>query len=37
MSVLTVRHLTKSYQTRMVVKDVSLTVYSGEVIGLLGP
>ena len=37
MSVLTVRHLTKSYQMRMVVKDVSLTVYSGEVIGLLGP
>ncbi len=37
MTVLAVRHLSKSYKTRQVVKDVSLTVSSGEVIGLLGP
>ncbi|MCI0400324.1 MAG: LPS export ABC transporter ATP-binding protein [Gammaproteobacteria bacterium] len=37
MSVLTVRHLAKTYHSRSVVKDVSLTVYSGEVVGLLGP
>jgi lipopolysaccharide export system ATP-binding protein len=37
MTVLSVRHLSKSYKTRQVVKDVSLTVNSGEVIGLLGP
>ncbi|MGH8596413.1 MAG: LPS export ABC transporter ATP-binding protein [Gammaproteobacteria bacterium] len=37
MTVLSVRHLSKSYKSRQVVKDVSLTVNSGEVIGLLGP
>ena len=37
MSVLAVRHLSKSYKSRRVVKDVSLSVQSGEVIGLLGP
>jgi lipopolysaccharide export system ATP-binding protein len=37
MSVLTVSHLSKSYKSRQVVKDVSLKVESGEVIGLLGP
>jgi lipopolysaccharide export system ATP-binding protein len=37
MSVLAVRHLSKTYRSRQVVKDVSLTVHSGEVIGLLGP
>jgi lipopolysaccharide export system ATP-binding protein len=37
MSVLSVRHLAKTYRSRRVVKDVSLTVHSGEVIGLLGP
>ncbi len=31
------RHLQKSYGKRMVVKDVSLTVRTGEVVGLLGP
>ena len=31
------RHLMKSYGSRMVVKDVSLSVQRGEVIGLLGP
>ena len=37
MAVLTVSHLSKSYKSRQVVRDVSLTVASGEVIGLLGP
>ena len=37
MSVLSVRHLVKTYRSRRVVKDVSLTVHSGEIIGLLGP
>ena len=36
-SVLAVRHLAKTYRSRRVVKDVSLSVQSGEVIGLLGP
>jgi len=37
MSVLSVRHLSKSYYARKVVKDVSLTVHGGEIVGLLGP
>ena len=37
MSILAVRQLAKTYRSRRVVKDVSLTVESGEVIGLLGP
>ena len=37
MSVLSVRHLSKTYRARQVVRDVSLTVRSGEVVGLLGP
>ncbi|MCH9674228.1 MAG: LPS export ABC transporter ATP-binding protein [Gammaproteobacteria bacterium] len=37
MSVLAARHLEKRYAGRVVVKDVSLTVQSGEVVGLLGP
>ncbi|MCB1748357.1 MAG: LPS export ABC transporter ATP-binding protein [Gammaproteobacteria bacterium] len=37
MSTLAVRHLAKTYRSRRVVKDVSLDVDSGEVIGLLGP
>jgi len=36
-SVLSAQHLAKRYGTRTVVKDVSLAVQSGEVIGLLGP
>ena len=36
MSLLSVRGLSKSYQSRQVVKDVSLQVNSGEIIGLLG-
>ncbi len=34
---LQVRHLQKSYGSRKVVKDVSLDVVKGEVVGLLGP
>lgn len=37
MSELRAEHLKKSYRTRLVVKDVSLRVSSGEVVGLLGP
>jgi len=37
MAVLSVSHLSKSYKSRQVVRDVSLSVASGEVIGLLGP
>ncbi len=36
-SELVISHLKKSYKSRLVVKDVSLTVRSGEVVGLLGP
>jgi lipopolysaccharide export system ATP-binding protein len=36
-SLLVVRGLQKAYGRRPVVKDVSLTVHSGEVVGLLGP
>lgn len=37
MSELTATNLAKSYKTRQVVKDVSLQISSGEIIGLLGP
>ena len=37
MSTLSVRNLSKSYKARQVVRDVSLTVSGGEVVGLLGP
>ncbi|MHB8254869.1 MAG: LPS export ABC transporter ATP-binding protein [Acidiferrobacter sp.] len=37
MSTLVATHLSKSYKGRQVVKDVSLTVDGGEVVGLLGP
>ena len=36
-ALLEVRHLKKFYGSRQVVKDVSLQVASGEVVGLLGP
>ena len=36
-SKLEVKHLRKSYGSRMVVRDVSLEVQKGEVVGLLGP
>ena len=37
MSTLEVQHLRKHYKSRVVVKDVSLSVSSGDVVGLLGP
>jgi len=37
MSVLIATHLSKQYKGRKVVRDVSLTIESGEVVGLLGP
>ncbi|MBI2992884.1 MAG: LPS export ABC transporter ATP-binding protein [Gammaproteobacteria bacterium] len=37
MSLLTVRHISKSFRKRQVLHDVSLTVNSGEIVGLLGP
>ncbi|MRJ45308.1 LPS export ABC transporter ATP-binding protein [Idiomarina loihiensis] len=37
MATLRVKHLAKSYKSRQVVKDVSLEVSQGQVIGLLGP
>ena len=36
-STLSARNLTKSYKGRTVVKDVSITLSAGEVVGLLGP
>lgn len=36
-SILTVENLNKSFKRRTVVRDVSLTIKSGEVVGLLGP
>jgi lipopolysaccharide export system ATP-binding protein len=37
MSQLSAAHLSKQYKGRQVVKDVSLSMHSGEVVGLLGP
>jgi len=37
MSVLKAEHLAKSYKSRQVLRDLSLQVSSGEVVGLLGP
>ncbi len=37
MSLLAARHLAKKYGARQVVRDVSIDVNSGEVVGLLGP
>lgn len=37
MNKLIVKNLAKSYKTRQVVKDISLEIQSGEVVGLLGP
>jgi lipopolysaccharide export system ATP-binding protein len=37
MSVLTATHLSKQYKGRKVVREVSLSIESGEVVGLLGP
>ncbi len=37
MSILSAENLAKSYKGRQVVKDVSLSIESGQVVGLLGP
>ena len=37
MAVLEARNLAKAYARKPVVKDVSLTVKQGEIVGLLGP
>lgn len=37
MNILLAQHLAKQYKSRLVVKDVSLKVTCGEVVGLLGP
>ena len=37
MSILSVQSIAKSYKLRKVVKDLSLEIKSGEVVGLLGP
>lgn len=37
MSLLEAQHLAKQYKGRQVVKDVSLQINSGEIVGLLGP
>jgi len=37
MSILETKHLKKSYKRRAIVKDVSFSVSSAEVVGLLGP
>ncbi|RYZ96427.1 MAG: ATP-binding cassette domain-containing protein, partial [Moraxellaceae bacterium] len=34
---LTIQHLAKSYNKRLVVKDVSFSLQSGQIVGLLGP
>lgn len=36
-NILKVEHLQKSYKDRLVIKDISLEIRSGEVVGLLGP
>ena len=37
MKTLTAKHLAKAYKGREVVKDVSLSVQQGQIVGLLGP
>src|SRR3990167_1607317 len=37
MPILQAKHLSKRYKSRDVVKDVSLHIKSGEIVGLLGP
>ena len=37
MATLIARHLAKSYKKRQVVRDVSLRIHSGQIVGLLGP
>ncbi|MGP1929386.1 MAG: ATP-binding cassette domain-containing protein, partial [Arsenophonus sp. ER-BJ3-MAG3] len=37
MATLIAKHLSKTYKNRKVVKDVSIKISSGEIVGLLGP
>jgi lipopolysaccharide export system ATP-binding protein len=37
MATLKAQHLAKSYKSRQVVRDVSLSIESGQIVGLLGP
>lgn len=37
MTTLRIQHLSKKYKSRRAVKDISLELNSGEVVGLLGP
>ena len=37
MATLTAQHLAKSYKGRQVVRDVSMSIDSGQIVGLLGP
>ncbi|NCA26737.1 MAG: lipopolysaccharide ABC transporter ATP-binding protein, partial [Methylophilaceae bacterium] len=37
MNELIVQNLRKQYKNRTVVQDISLTIKSGEIVGLLGP
>ena len=37
MATLTAKHLAKSYKSRQVVRDVSVEVSTGQIVGLLGP
>ncbi len=37
MAILKAQHLAKSYKKRQVVRDVSLSIESGQIVGLLGP
>lgn len=37
MSILRAEHLSKFYKSRQIVKDVSINITSGQIIGLLGP
>lgn len=37
MATLTAQHLAKSYKSRQVVRDISLSINSGQIVGLLGP
>ncbi len=37
MAILKAQHLAKSYKSRQVVRDVSLSIESGKIVGLLGP
>ena len=37
MAILKAQHLAKAYKSRQVVRDVSLSIESGQIVGLLGP